>query len=87
MQTAGWVSGNCSAAAGSGTLKALQTASMARTRVTTLRSRCRVGYRDQRISELAGMFASGEVDPAWFEDPDAPDGVLVTRDIVLESGS
>jgi 3-methyladenine DNA glycosylase/8-oxoguanine DNA glycosylase len=56
---------------------------VARTRVTTLRSRCRVGYRDQRISELAGLFASGEVDTEWFEDPATPDEDLWKRLIGL----
>lgn len=46
---------------------------LARTRPATLRARCRVGYRDARIIELAHMFASGEVDPEWFEDPATAD--------------
>lgn len=52
---------------------------LARTRLSTLRARCRVGYRDQRIQDLAGMFASGEVDPEWFEDPATPDEALLDR--------
>ncbi len=49
---------------------------LARTRPATLRSRCRVGYRDARIIELARMFASREVDPDWFEDPATPDDAI-----------
>jgi 3-methyladenine DNA glycosylase/8-oxoguanine DNA glycosylase len=49
---------------------------LARTRPATLRARCRVGYRDQRIIELADMFASGDVDPEWFEDPATPDDAI-----------
>jgi 3-methyladenine DNA glycosylase/8-oxoguanine DNA glycosylase len=46
---------------------------VAGTRAQTLRARCRVGYRDARIVELARMFRRGEVKPAWFEDPATPD--------------
>lgn len=46
---------------------------LARARAATLRARCRVGYRDARIIELSRMFASGELDPGWFEDPAASD--------------
>lgn len=46
---------------------------LARTRVQTLRARCRVGYRDARIVELSRMVARGEVDPGWFEDPGRSD--------------
>jgi 3-methyladenine DNA glycosylase/8-oxoguanine DNA glycosylase len=49
---------------------------LARTRPATLRARCRVGYRDQRIIELSRMFASGEVQPEWFEDPATPDEAI-----------
>ena len=42
---------------------------LARRRPSTLRARCRVGYRDQRLIDLAKMFVRGEVEPAWFEDP------------------
>jgi 3-methyladenine DNA glycosylase/8-oxoguanine DNA glycosylase len=52
---------------------------IARTRAGTLRARCRVGYRDARILELAGMFASGEIEPQWFEDPQTPDAALWER--------
>jgi 3-methyladenine DNA glycosylase/8-oxoguanine DNA glycosylase len=53
-------------------------AKMARTKATTLRSRCRVGYRDQRLVELARMFTSrggraAEVDEGWLEDAGTPD--------------
>lgn len=51
---------------------------VARTRVQTLRSRCRVGYRDARIVELAGLFspARGGLSAAWFEDPATPDDAV-----------
>jgi 3-methyladenine DNA glycosylase/8-oxoguanine DNA glycosylase len=52
---------------------------LARTRCATLRARCRVGYRDARILELAHMFASREIDPEWFEDPATPDDALWDR--------
>jgi len=44
-------------------------ARLARTRASTLRGRCRVGYRDARLIELARIFRSGQMD--WIEDPDA----------------
>jgi 3-methyladenine DNA glycosylase/8-oxoguanine DNA glycosylase len=49
---------------------------IARTRPAMLRARCRVGYRDQRIVDLAGMFASGEIEPEWFEDPATTDEAI-----------
>ncbi len=42
---------------------------VARTRVGTLRGRCRVGYRDQRIKDLGAIFTRGEIDEAWLTDP------------------
>lgn len=50
---------------------------LARVRPATLRARCRVGYRDARIIELARMFARGEIDPAKIEDPTRPDDDLL----------
>jgi 3-methyladenine DNA glycosylase/8-oxoguanine DNA glycosylase len=41
---------------------------LARTRLGTLRGRCRVGYRDQRIIDLAKLFARGQIDEAWLSD-------------------
>jgi 3-methyladenine DNA glycosylase/8-oxoguanine DNA glycosylase len=41
---------------------------LARVRPGTLRGRCRVGYRDQRIIDLAKMFADGSIDEAWLSD-------------------
>lgn len=41
---------------------------LARTRVGTLRGRCRVGYRDQRIVDLAKLFKNGHVDELWLTD-------------------
>jgi 3-methyladenine DNA glycosylase/8-oxoguanine DNA glycosylase len=52
---------------------------IARTRLATLRARCRVGYRDARIVELADLFASREIDPEWFEDPATPDDAIHDR--------
>ncbi|MBK7404820.1 MAG: hypothetical protein IPJ41_09355 [Phycisphaerales bacterium] len=51
---------------------------MARARPATLRARCRVGYRDQRLVELAGLFlprgrSPAHVDEAWLTDPATPD--------------
>lgn len=48
-------------------------ARLARARPATLRARCRVGYRDARIVELARMFRSGAIDGAWLESPSTPD--------------
>lgn len=52
-------------------------ATLAKTRPETLRARCRVGYRDKRIVELASLFASpksrGGLDQDWFEDPATSD--------------
>lgn len=56
---------------------------LARARAGTLRARCRVGYRDQRILELSRMFASGELDPEWFESPATPDDAVFDRLIEL----
>lgn len=46
---------------------------IARTRTSTLRARCNVGYRDARIRELARLFESGDIDARWLEDPATPD--------------
>lgn len=46
---------------------------VARARPANLRAWCRVGYRDARIVELSRMFAKGEIDGAWIEDPKTPD--------------
>lgn len=52
-------------------------AQLADTRVATLRARCRVGYRDQRIVDLAKLFstpvAKGGFDIAKIENPATPD--------------
>jgi len=50
---------------------------MSRTRPTTLRARCGVGYRDKRLVELAKLFTQNpnrrpDVDPDWLEDPANP---------------
>lgn len=46
---------------------------LARTRVGTLRGRCRVGYRDQRIVDLAKLFVRGHVDEKWLADQSVSD--------------
>lgn len=55
-------------------------AKLARTRPATLRARCRVGYRDERIVQLAKLFtlpvSRGGLDTAWMEDPATPDKEL-----------
>lgn len=51
-------------------------ATVARMRANTLRARCRVGYRDARIIELAKMFVRGEILPAVVEGPASTDDVL-----------
>lgn len=43
---------------------------LSRTRPATLRARCAVGYRDQRITDLAKIFA--RCDHAHLEHPDVP---------------
>lgn len=66
---------------GKGARHAFPTArKLARTQPATLRARCRVGYRDVRIVELARLFTTppsrGGVDSAWMEDPATPDDAL-----------
>ena len=46
---------------------------LARTRPGTLRGRCRVGYRDQRLIELANLFHTGHIDEHWLQSPATPD--------------
>ncbi|TVQ60835.1 MAG: hypothetical protein EA378_10445 [Phycisphaerales bacterium] len=61
---------------------------VARTKPGTLRARCGVGYRDQRIVELAKLFRPRgqrppEMDPAWFEDPATSDADVRTALLAL----
>lgn len=53
---------------------------LAKVSAGTLRGRCRVGYRDQRIIELARLFSTpvkrGGIDQAMLQDPATPDDVL-----------
>ena len=42
---------------------------LSRKRAATLRARCKVGYRDQRIVDLARLYNRGEIDEAWLTDP------------------
>ena len=46
---------------------------LSRTRPGTLRARCRVGYRDQRMVDLAKLFVRGAIDEAWLSDAATPD--------------
>lgn len=48
-------------------------AKLKRTRPSALRARCRLGYRDRRVVELADLFASGGVDEAALSDPQRTD--------------
>ncbi|MGL4514467.1 MAG: hypothetical protein ACRCT8_15370 [Lacipirellulaceae bacterium] len=45
-------------------------ADVARWKPDRLQRETKVGYRAARIVRLAQRFASGELDPAWFESPD-----------------
>lgn len=47
-----------------------------------LRTRCRVGYRDARLVELARLYRKGAIDVAAMEDPSTPDEVV--REALLE---
>lgn len=58
-------------------------ARLARAHPATLRARCGVGYRDQRIVELAKLFASKKTYPAWIEDTGMADEALFKRLIGL----
>ncbi|MBS0190297.1 MAG: hypothetical protein U0573_05240 [Phycisphaerales bacterium] len=60
----------------SGLLTFPDPAALARTRPQTLRARCRVGYRDLRIIELARMFAGRAAEVRTIEDPATPDELL-----------
>jgi 3-methyladenine DNA glycosylase/8-oxoguanine DNA glycosylase len=57
-------------------------AKLARTRPETLRARCRVGYRDARMVELAKLFctspARGGIDVQMLEDPATGDDAVFT---------
>ena len=46
---------------------------LARAKPATLRSRCRVGYRDKRLIELAKLVVRGEVEESRYADPERPD--------------
>jgi 3-methyladenine DNA glycosylase/8-oxoguanine DNA glycosylase len=65
---------------------------LARARPGLLRARCSVGYRDQRIVELARLFAAAErsrgrraggLDLGVLENPATPDGVVYDQLIAL----
>ncbi len=46
---------------------------LAKKKAIWLRSRCRVGYRDQRLIDLAKLFHKGQIPQSWLEDPQTPD--------------
>lgn len=48
-------------------------AKLARANPAKLRARCRVGYRDARIVDLARLTVRGEIDEAWLADPATDD--------------
>lgn len=60
----------------SGLLTFPTASALARARPQTLRSQCRVGYRDLRIIELARLFATHAPEVRTIEDPLTPDDVL-----------
>ncbi len=45
-------------------------------RPTFLRTRCRLGYRDERIVQLARLWKRGAIDEAWMGDPATTDDEL-----------
>jgi len=47
-----------------------------RARASTLRARCRVGYRDRRLLDLADLFERGAIDEAWLTDPSVEDAAV-----------
>ncbi|MFA6044313.1 MAG: hypothetical protein WC718_04965 [Phycisphaerales bacterium] len=55
-------------------------AKLARAKATTLRARCRVGYRDARMIALAKLFtlppSKGGIDEAWLANPATPDDAV-----------
>jgi 3-methyladenine DNA glycosylase/8-oxoguanine DNA glycosylase len=59
---------------------------LARARAQTLRARCRVGYRDARIIELARLFSTpvsrGGLDQEWMQDPATSDDEI--HEVLLE---
>lgn len=62
-------------------------ARLARARPSLLRARCRVGYRDARIVEIARLFAAGParggIDAARLEDPATPDDEVAAALLAL----
>lgn len=68
---------------GAATGKCFPTADvMARQRPVFFRGRCGVGYRDERLVELAKMHRSGAIDVAWLEDAATPTEEI--REYLLE---
>ncbi|MEI7657719.1 MAG: hypothetical protein WCK33_06595 [Phycisphaerae bacterium] len=60
---------------------------LARASASTLRARCRVGYRDARIVELSKLMCTsprhGGIDVEWLEDPATPDRAVFDRLVEL----
>lgn len=54
-------------------------AELAAARPATLRARCRVGYRDRRIVELARLMATGAIDVPALENHATPDDTVFQR--------
>lgn len=46
---------------------------LARIEPERLRARCKVGYRDKRIVELARLFVKGHIDEHWLTNPETSD--------------
>ncbi len=55
---------------------------LAKQRPAFLRGRCGVGYRDERLVELAKMYVKGEIDVKWLEDAATPTEEI--REYLLE---
>ncbi|TVQ81150.1 MAG: hypothetical protein EA380_02420 [Phycisphaeraceae bacterium] len=56
---------------------------LSRKRPATLRSRCGVGYRDERIVALAKLAVAGEIDEDWYADPSNSDEAVRERLLAL----
>ena len=54
-----------------------------RTRASTLRARCRVGYRDKRLVQLADLFASGAIDEVRWTSPETSDDEVFKELVAL----
>ena len=50
--------------------------SIAARRPAFLRTRCRLGYRDERIVQLAKLWKRGSIDETWLHNPATPDAAI-----------